>query len=165
MAPVFRLREAVAVRAAYHLTIKMLEGCCPEAARILEEAEPDALAYLDFPPSHWKRLRTNSLQERTNGEIQRRLRVVQVFPSVASPGRLAGVVMCERGEELSRSRYFSERAMSELPDEPGARQTAAPTGEQLAALLLATRRAIEASLELADGLEAAEHRRMIEGSG
>lgn len=55
--------------------------------------------------------------------------------------------------------------MSELPDEPGARQTAAPTSEQLAALLLATRRAIEASLELADGLETAQHRRMIEGSG
>lgn len=56
VAPVFRLREAGAVRTAYHLAIEMLEGCCPEAARILEEAEPDALAYLDFPPSHWKRL-------------------------------------------------------------------------------------------------------------
>lgn len=73
--------------------------------------------------------------------------------------------MCDRDEEWSRSRYFSERAMSELPDEPGVRQTAAPTGEQLAAFLLAARRAIEASLELADGLEAAQHRRIIEGSG
>lgn len=36
VAPVFRLREAGAVRAAYHLAIEMLEGCCPEAARILE---------------------------------------------------------------------------------------------------------------------------------
>lgn len=61
VAPVFRLREAGAVRAAYHLAIEMLEGSCPEAARILEEAEPNALAYLDFPPSHWKRLRTNNL--------------------------------------------------------------------------------------------------------
>ena len=49
------------MRAAYHLATEMLEGCCPEAARILEEAEPDALASLDFPPSHWKRLRTNNL--------------------------------------------------------------------------------------------------------
>lgn len=125
VAPVFRLREAGAVRAAYHLAIEMLEGCCPEAARILEEAELDALAYLDFPLGHWKRLRTNNLQERTNREIKRRSRVVQMFPSVASPGRLAGAVMCDRDEEWSRSRYFSERAMSELPDEPGARQTAA----------------------------------------
>ena len=155
MTPVFRLREAGAVRAACHLATEMLEGCCPEAARILEEAEPDALAYLDFPPSHWKRLRTNSLQERTNGEIKRRSCVVQVFPSVASPGRLAGAVMYDRDEEWSHSRYYSERVMSELSDEPGARQTTAPTGEQLAAFLFVARRAIEASLELADELEAA----------
>lgn len=137
-----------AVHAQHSLVIEMLEGCC-------SEAEPDALAYLDFPPSHWKRLRTNSLQERTNAEIKRRSRVVQVFPSVASPGRLAGAVMCDRDEEWSHSRYFSERVMSELSDEPGTRQTAAPTGEQLAAFLFVARRAIEASLELADKLEAA----------
>lgn len=45
--------------------------------------------------------------------------------------------------------------MSELPDEPGARQAAAPTGKQLAAFRLVARRAIEASLERAGELEAA----------
>ena len=39
----------------------MLEECCPRAAAVLEEAEPDALTYLDFPPAHWKRLRTNNV--------------------------------------------------------------------------------------------------------
>lgn len=92
MALVFRLREP-APRAAYHLAIEMLEGFCLEAAHILEEAEPNALAYLDFPPSHWKRLRTNNLQEHTNREIKRRLRVVQVFPPVASLERLTGSVV------------------------------------------------------------------------
>ena len=143
------------MRAAYHLAIEMLEGCCPEAARILEEAEPDALAYLDFPPSHWKRLRTNNLQERTNREIKRRSRVVQVFPSAASLERLAGAVVCDQDEAWSRSRCFSERVMSELPDEPGEWEDAAPTDEQLDAFRLVARRAIEASLELADELEAA----------
>ena len=143
------------MRAAYHLAIEMLEGRRPEAARMLEEAEPDAPACLDFPPSHWKRLRTNNLQERTNREIKRRSRVAQVFPSEASPERLAGAVTCDRDEERSCSRHFSERVMSELPDEPGARQAAAPTGERLAAFRLVARRAIEASLELADELEAA----------
>lgn len=140
MTPVFRLREAGAVRAACHLATEMLEGCCPEAARILEEAEPDALACLDFPPSHWKCLRTNNLQEWTNGKVKRRSRVVQVFPSVASPERLADAVMCDQNEAWSRSRHFPERVMSELPDEPGARQAAAPTGEQLAAFWLMTMR-------------------------
>lgn len=68
----------------------MLEGCCPRAAAVLEEAEPDALAYLDFPPTHWKRLRTDNVQERTNREMRRRPRVVQVFPSTGSLARLAG---------------------------------------------------------------------------
>ena len=59
------------------------------------------MAYLDFPASHWKRLRTNNVQERANREIKRRSRVVQVFPSVASLERLAGAVMCDMDEEWS----------------------------------------------------------------
>lgn len=47
VAPAFRPKGAGAVRAACHLAIEMLESCCGDAARILEEAEPDALAYLD----------------------------------------------------------------------------------------------------------------------
>ncbi len=43
------------------------------------DAEPDALAYLDLPASHWKRLRANNVQERANREIKRRSRVAQVF--------------------------------------------------------------------------------------
>lgn len=61
----------------------------------MEEAEPDALAYLDFPGSYWKRLRMNNVQERTNREIKLRSRMVQVFSSAASLERLAGAVMCE----------------------------------------------------------------------
>lgn len=58
---VFRARDAATVAAMYHAACDMLEECCPRAAAVLEEAEPDALAYLDFPPTHWKRLRTNNV--------------------------------------------------------------------------------------------------------
>lgn len=98
VAPVFRAKDADQVRAMYHLAAEMLEGCCPKATEVWEEAEADALAYLDFPTSHWKRLRTNNVQERTNREIKRRSKVVQVFPSAASLERLAGAVMCEQDE-------------------------------------------------------------------
>lgn len=37
---------------------------CPRAAAVLEEAEPDALAYLEFPPTYRKRLCANNVQER-----------------------------------------------------------------------------------------------------
>ena len=153
------------MRAARHLAVEMLGGRRPGAARMLEEAVPDAPACLDFLPGHWRRLRANNLHGRANGEMKRRSRVAQAFPSVASPERLAGAVTCDQDEERSRSGRFPGRTMPELPDEPGARQAAVPTGEQLAALRLVARRAIEASLELADELEAAWHRRMIEDSG
>ena len=76
VAPVFRGKDAAAAVAMYHVACDMLRGFCPKAADILEEAEPDALAYLDLPASHWKRLRTNNVQERANREIKRRSRVV-----------------------------------------------------------------------------------------
>ena len=156
VSPVFRAKDAEVVRAMYHLATEMLEDCCPRAARILEDAEPDALAYLDFPASHWKRLRTNNVQERTNREVKRRSRVVQVFPSTKSLERLVGAVMCDEDEGWQASRYFSEKKMSELYD--GRERTVAgrmPSEERAAELRILAKKAIDASLELADELEAA----------
>lgn len=150
---VFRGRDAATVTAMYHVACDMLEGCCPRAAAILEEAEPDALAYLDFPPTHWKRLRTNNVQERTNREIKRRSRVVQVFPSTGSLVRLAGAVMCEQDEVWQESRYFSEAKMGELYDEGRARGIDGTV--DWPRLEAEARKMIESGLELADRIEAA----------
>ena len=150
---VFRARDAATAVAMYHAACEMLEGCCPRAARVLEEAEPDALAYLDFPPSHWKRLRTNNVQERANREIKRRSRVVQVFPSESSLLRLVGAVMCDQAETWSGSRYFSERKMAEMHD--AAFRMGAAGEHDWAELEKAARKMIESSLELADSVEAA----------
>lgn len=139
--------------APWEVSLPRAESCCPRAAAILEEAEPDALAYLDFPPTHWKRLRTNNVQERTNREIKRRSRVVQVFPSTGSLVRLAGTVMCEQDEIWQESRYFSEAKMRELYDEGRTRGIDGTVGwERLEA---EARKMIGSGLELADRIEAA----------
>ena len=78
LSPALRAKDAATARAMHHMACDMLCDCCPKAAAA-EEAEPDALAYLGFPPSHWKRLCTNNVQKRANHEIKRRSRVVQVF--------------------------------------------------------------------------------------
>lgn len=150
---VFRGRDAATVTAMYHVACDMLEGCCPRAAAILEGAEPDALAYLDFPSTHWKRLRTNNVQERTNREIKRRSRVVQVFPSTGSLVRLAGAVMCEQDETWQESRYFSEERMNELYDEGRTRGIVGPV--DWARLEAEAGKMLESGLELADRVEAA----------
>lgn len=150
---VFRGRDAATVAAMYHAACDLLEECCPRAAAVLGEAEPDALAYLDFPPFHWKRLRTNSVQERTNREIKRRSRVVQVFPSTGSLVRLAGAVMCEQDEIWQGSRYFSEARMNELYDEGRRRGIEEPA--DWAQLEADARKMIESGHELADRVETA----------
>lgn len=73
---------------------------------MLELAVHDALAYLDFPSAHWKHLRTNNVQERTNREMKRGTRVAQVFPSVRSLERLAGSVMCDQDEAWNDARHL-----------------------------------------------------------
>ena len=153
MSPVFRAKDAATARAMYHVACDMLRDCCPRAAKAAEEAEPDALAYLAFPPSHWKRLRTNNLQERANREIKRRSRVVQVFPSEKSLERLVGAVMCELDEQWSESRYFAYDKIQELYDK---RRAAEAAPERPAAELEeAARKMIVASMELAEKVEAA----------
>ena len=113
----------------------------------------DALAYLDFPPTHWKRLITNNVQERTNREIKRRSRVVQVFPSTGSLVRLAGAVMCEQDEIWQESRYFPEMRMNELYDDGRTRGIDGPV--EWARLEAEARKMLESGLDLADRVEAA----------
>ena len=149
----FRAKEAATATAMYHVACDMLRECCPKAAAVAEEAEPDALAYLAFPPSHWKRLRTNNVQERANREIKRRSRVVQVFPSEKSLERLVGAVMCDLDEQWSGSRYFARDKIQELYDEN--RADAPAQAGQAADLLESARKMIIASLELAERVEAA----------
>jgi hypothetical protein len=63
--------------------------------------------------------------------------------------------MCDQDEAWSEARYFSAKKMAELYDDPGVSVPAQPTPERQAEWQLVARRAIEASLELADELEAA----------
>lgn len=86
----FAERDPELVRELHQLATEQIEGFCPKAAELLEEAEADALAYLGFPYEHHVRLRTDNVQGRANREPRRRSRVVQVFPSGKSPIGMMG---------------------------------------------------------------------------
>lgn len=105
---VFAERDPELVRELYQLATERIEGFCTKAAEVLEEAEADALAYLDFPYEHHVRLRTNNVQERANRELKRRSRVVQVFPSRKSLIRMMGAVFSEMDEDWAGRRWFSD---------------------------------------------------------
>lgn len=88
-------------RALYRTACGVIASLSPDAGRIMEGAEADALAYLDFPEVHRRRIRTNNMQERANREVKRRARVVQSFPSEEALIRPAGAVCCEASEDWS----------------------------------------------------------------
>lgn len=109
---VFDERDPALVRELHHLACEEMADICPRAAGLLEDAEADALAYLDFPYAHHRRLRANNVQERANREIKRRSRVVQVFPSRRSLIRMLGAVLSEMDEDWASRRWFTEESIA-----------------------------------------------------
>lgn len=110
---VFAERDPGLARELCHLACREICSFCPKAAELLEEAEADALAYLDFPYAHHRRLRTNNMQERANRELERRSRVVQVLPSRKSLIRMLGAVFSEMGEDWATRRWFTEESIAQ----------------------------------------------------
>lgn len=126
---IFAEEDPARARAMYQAACGLISRLSRDAAAVMESAEADALAHLDFPAGHRRRIRTNNVQERLNREIKRRSRVVRSFPFEASLVRLVGAVCCEAREEWSSRRYMElsgiealwERSAAPLPD-PGAGQ-------------------------------------------
>ena len=118
MQAVFAESEPASVRAAYHAATDAIGGFSGEAAELLGEAEADALAYLDFPAEHRRRIRTNNAQERTNREIKRRTRAAQVLPSMEPMIRPVGAVMAEVDEDWSVRRCMATMDALEIPLPP-----------------------------------------------
>ena len=114
MKAVFAERDPQLVRAAYRQAAERIAQLKAHAGELLEDAEADALAYLDFPYEHHVRLRTNNVQERANEEIKRRTKVVGVFPSVESMMRLVGSVLIDVNEEWLEMNFIDAASLKDV---------------------------------------------------
>ena len=92
----------------------------PKLAAILDEAEPDVLAYMTFPREHGTKLHSTNPIERLNGEIKRRTEVVGIFPNDEAIQRLIGTLLLEQNDEwaVQQARYMTLESVAPSSDDP-----------------------------------------------
>ena len=100
----------------------------PKLATLMDDAEPDVLAYMTFPKEHRAKLHSTNPIERLNGEIKRRTEVVGIFPNEAAITRLIGAILMEQSDEwaVQRARYMTLETMAPVSDNPIVMLSAVP---------------------------------------
>jgi transposase-like protein len=120
IATAFAQDDADAARQQWRRVADQLRPKVPKLAALMDEAEPDVLAYMGFPTAHRVKLHSTNPLERLNGEIKRRTEVVGIFPDEAAITRLVGAVLLEQNDEwaVQRSRYLTLESIAPIGDDP-----------------------------------------------
>ncbi len=109
VATAFAQDDAQAARTQWRQVADQLRPKVPKLANLMDDAEPDVLAYMTFPREHRTKLHSTNPIERLNGEIKRRTNVVGIFPNEAAITRLIGAILLEQNDDWSvqRARYMT----------------------------------------------------------
>ena len=120
VATAFAQDDADSARQQWRRVADQLRPKVPKLAALMDEAEPDVLAYMSFPQQHRAKLHSTNPLERVNCEIKRRTEVVGIFPNEAAITRLVGAILLEQNDEwaVQRSRYMTLETIAPIPDDP-----------------------------------------------
>src|SRR4249919_4229904 len=116
----FAQDDAEAARKQWRQVADQLRPRVSKLAALMDNAEADVLAYMNFPAQHRPKIHSTNPLERLNGEIKRRSDVVGIFPNEAAVIRLVGALLLEQNDEwaVQRARYMSLETIAPLSDNP-----------------------------------------------
>jgi len=120
IATAFAQDDAEQARAQWRRVADQLRPKVPKLAALMDNAEPDVLAYMSFPAQHRVKLHSTNPLERLNGEIKRRTDVVGIFPNEDAITRLVGAILLEQNDEwaVQRARYITLESIAPFSDDP-----------------------------------------------
>lgn len=117
IATVFAQDDAKAAHEQWRAVADQLRGKFPKLSKLMDGAENDVLAFMDFPKPHRLQIHSTNPLERLNAEIKRRTNVVGIFPNDAAITRLVGAMMLEQNDEWALNRrYMQLEALQSLAD-------------------------------------------------
>ena len=121
--------DAPTAHAQWRKVADQLRPKVPKLANLMDAAEEDVLAFMDFPREHRAKLHSTNPIERLNGEIKRRTDVVGIFPNEAAITRLVGALLLEQSDEWAtqRSRYMTLETIGAVSNTPSVSLPAAAT--------------------------------------
>ena len=120
IATAFAQETPEAAKIQWRKVADQLRPTVPKLAALMDSAEDDVLAYMNFPPQHRAKLHSTNPLERVNGEVKRRTEVVGIFPNEDAITRLVGAILLEQNDEwaVQRARYMTLESVSQLSDDP-----------------------------------------------
>jgi transposase-like protein len=119
IATAFAQDDAEAARVQWRKVADQLRPKVAKLAKLMDEAEPDVLAYMTFPKDHRLKIHSTNPIERVNGEIKRRTDVVGIFPNEDAITRLVGAILLEQNDEwaVQRARYMTLETIAPLSND------------------------------------------------
>jgi putative transposase len=125
----FAQETAEAAHAQWRVVADHFRANMPKLAAMLDDAEGEALAFMDFPRAHRKQIASTNPLERLNAEVKRRTDVVGIFPNDAAILRLVGALLLEQNDEWQlQRRYLSLEGLGAISDNQNQRLSAVITG-------------------------------------
>jgi putative transposase len=110
---VFTQPDRAAASQAWRHVADQLRQRFPKLAAVMDGAEHEVLAFMDFPRAHWPKIYSTNPLERLNKEVKRRANVVGIFPNEPSIRRLVGAILMEQnGEWQLQHRYLTLETMA-----------------------------------------------------